>query len=237
MATVADAERKGILLSLESLSQHSTIALLSDSQAAIQTVVNLAKGNPPRSGIELQIKRQLQERLDRNMDTAISWVRAHVQIPGNEEADALANWASHLGETRGSTKTVTEGGLRAKGKRERAIARKQPGFRLGSATEWNRQACSAYTWMRTNKGPQKQWLHRIGRADDPYCPCHHETIQSAEHITFACQLHARARRTLIGERQSWEDLGVPRWIETGPNERMDGVEEFFSYLFHQLTGQ
>ena len=144
-----------------------------------------------------------------NQDTAITWVRAHVQIPGNEEADALANWGSHLGETAASTRTVTEGGIRARGKRERAEMRRREGFRLGTATEWNRQALSAYTWMRTGKGPQKQWLHHIGRADNPYCPCDPDTIQSGEHITFKCPLHTRARRTLIANRRG--ECDPHRW--------------------------
>ena len=54
-----------------------------------------------RSGIEKRIKDLLRQRFSNEQDTAISWVRAHVQIPGNEEADALATWSSYLGEARG----------------------------------------------------------------------------------------------------------------------------------------
>lgn len=97
MATVADAERKGIQLSLENLTEDHTILLLSDSQAAIDTVLNLAQGKPARSGIERSIKRNLNLRQDKGQDTGIAWVRAHIQIPGNEEADALAQWSSYLG--------------------------------------------------------------------------------------------------------------------------------------------
>lgn len=128
MATVADAERQGILLSLESLRQDDTILLLSDSQAAIDTVTNLSQGQPPRSGIEKDIKKLLNERNEKSQDSAISWVRVHVQIPGNEEADALANWSSHLEETTGSRRIVTEGGIWMNGKKERAELRKRKGF-------------------------------------------------------------------------------------------------------------
>ena len=30
---------------------------------------------------------------------------------------------------------------------------------------------SAYTWCRTNKGPQNEWLHRIGKAASDRCKC------------------------------------------------------------------
>ena len=71
----------------------------------------------------------------------IAWVRSHVGISGNEEADKLANWSSHLGRT-GSRRTATEGRLRAAGKAIRAAARTQSSLRRGSQT-------------RTERGPQR----------------------------------------------------------------------------------
>ena len=68
-------------------------------------------------------------------------------------------------------------------------------------------------WMRTERGPQEEWLHRIGKADDPFCPCDHTTIQSGAHITFSCALHTQARHRLTSNRQSWEELDSPRWIK------------------------
>ena len=130
---------------------------------------------------------------------------------------------------------ITEGGLRTIGKSERATMRKRESYRKGTAVNWNRKALSAYTWMRTEKGPQRQWLHRIGKADSPYCSCDASVIQSGAHITFACPHHAQARRRLIANQQSWKELDSPHWIRTGPNEYEDGVISFFEYLFHQLT--
>ena len=155
--------------------------------------------------------------------------------PGNEEADALALWSSHLGQTKGARRTITEGGIRTEGKQRRAALRRQQGFRRGSAVEWRRPALSAYTWMRTDKGPQRKWLHLLGKADSPFCQCDDQEPQTGDHLTFQCPLHDQARKTLIPGRQSWEDLDNPHWIKTGPNEKVDGVEEFFMYLFHHFT--
>ena len=155
--------------------------------------------------------------------------------PGNEEADALAQWSSYLGQTKGTARIITEGGIRAEGKQRRAALRHQQGFRRGGAVMWKRQALSAYTWMRTNKGPQKQWLHFIRKADSPFCQCDDREPQTGDHLTSHCPLHAQTRRALIPGKRSWEDLDHIHWIKTGPDERVDGVELFFIYMFHQLT--
>lgn len=214
-ATVADAERAGISLSLSNLQDDHTILLLRDSLATAQTVTNLCRGQPPRSGIERLIKQHLATRTSRSQDTAIAWVRSHISIPGNEQADKLATWSSHLGQTASATRIVTEGGLIAAGKAERATARRRPGYRLCTATSWSRTALSAYTWMRTEKGPQRQWLHHIGKAEDPHCPCNHDTVQSGLHITFSCPTHAPTRNRLLGNKRSWEDLDLPHSQDRG----------------------
>ena len=53
--------------------------------------------------------------------------------------------------------SVTEGGLRAISTAARAQARRRKGLRLGTAINWPRTytVLSAYTWMRTERGPQK----------------------------------------------------------------------------------
>ena len=145
-------------------------------------------------------------------DTAIAWVRSHIGIPGNEEADALATWSSHLGQASNATRTVTEGGLRTTGKTERAATRRQPSFRLGTAVNWNRQALSAYTWMRTEKGPQRAWLYHISKAEDPNCPCDPLTTQTGHHITFLCPLHQRERTRLLAGKNTWEEVDTPNEI-------------------------
>jgi len=52
-------------------------------------------------------------------------------------------------------------------------------------TDWHRPPLSGYTWMRAYRGPQKCWLHHIGKADDAGCPCGHPS-QGGEHIFFTC---------------------------------------------------
>ena len=148
--------------------------------AAYNSALHLANGNPPRSGLERRINKALRSR--EHLDTGISGVRSHIGFPGNEIADRAADWQSHLGPVAGAPRTATYEGLRAYGKAIRKQLRAQPSLGMGHRPLWNRRALSAYTWMRTNRGPQLQWLHRIRKADSPLCPC--DTSQSCDHITF-----------------------------------------------------
>ena len=103
----------------------------------------------------------------------------------------------------------------------------------GNRTLWGRKPLSAYTWMRTNKGPQKQWLFHLGKSDTPQCPC--GTIESGEHIVFSCPLHDTDRKALIGPAQSWEALDDPRFHEDDEDQETNLVEEFFSYIFAHFS--
>ena len=71
--------------------------------------------------------------------------------------------------------------------------------------------------------------------NSPYCQCDDNEPQSGDHLTFRCPRHAQIRHALINDKQSWQDLDCENWIKVAPNERADGVEMFFAYLFDQLT--
>ena len=98
---------------------------------------------------------------------------------------------------------------------------------------------SAYTWFWTGKGPQWQWLYRIGKAEDASCLCG-ATTQSGTHIVWECRLHRdKRRRNGIEEGAgSWEGLDKEVWVRgegaKNPNDRVDGAERFFDYLSYQF---
>jgi len=91
---VADTERAAISLVCEA--PGSINFILTASQAALTSTVNLCNGAPPRSAIEREIKEALRQRA--REDTAIAWIRGHIGIPDNERADRLAAFTSILGE-------------------------------------------------------------------------------------------------------------------------------------------
>jgi len=84
---------------------------MTDSTAAMQTVLSLATYNPPRSAIEAETKSLLMERT--SLD-ATSWVRSHTGIIGDEKADTRAVFDLALGQIAGSQRIATEGGITVK---------------------------------------------------------------------------------------------------------------------------
>ena len=204
---------------------------------AASNLVGLANGDPPRSHIEVELKQELRAR--GHLECQIAWVRSHIGIPGNEVADAAANRCSHLGQVRGSPSRATEGGIRQINRDTRKAWRHIVGLGQGNRTAWSRQALSAYIWMRTNKGPQRSWLHRIDKAETKACDCGHPE-QDGTHITFFCHIHDQDRTRLIGARteDTWEALDLPidiRDENSGRQEYFDGVEAFFQYFFAHLN--
>ena len=98
--------------------------------------------------------------------------------------------------------------------------------------EWGRHALSAYTWLRTNKGPQKSWLFTIGKSQDPSCPCGHHT-QDGDHLTFPCPKFESTRRKYLRDKRTWVDLDPPHWRKEG-DEYYDATEAYFDFLYHEL---
>ena len=234
LSSVADGERLAIALALEE-EDSPMITLATDSQAAVQTIHNLSRGKPPRSQIEARIKKAL---MSDTRDIGILWVRGHTGITGNEKADKRAEYESFLGEISGKTSIATEEGVRAMHNRIRKSHRQQPGFNPRTC-EWSRQAISAYTWTRTERGPQNKWLHHVKKANSPACNCG-APEESGHHLVFECPRHAAIRGDFLAGKKSWEELYKPDWRKAGEGEDawyFEAVEEFFGHLYGTMTGR
>lgn len=69
LAAVLDAERKAVALRVGKETA-DMLFLLTDSQSALRTAINLSRGHPPGSGEEVLLKQALHRR--RDQDTAIT---------------------------------------------------------------------------------------------------------------------------------------------------------------------
>ena len=230
--SVADGERLAIALASEE-EEVDMIWQLSDSQAAIQAVRNLSKGKPPRSHIECRIKKAL---LDRTRDIGILWIKGHIGIPGNEEADKRAEFESILGELSGARRIATEEGVLARSRATRKSFRLQPGYNPRSC-EWNRHSLSALTWTRTERGPQNKWLHHIEKVPSPSCTC--RAAEESGHNVFECPRFRAIWAEFLGDKNSWEELDKPDWRKVGQGNDawyFEAVEEFFGHLYGAMAG-
>jgi len=76
------------------------------------------------------------------------------------KADAEAAWQSTPGKITGSERKVTEERIRTFSRQQRREERHEPAFGK-CRTDQHRCALSAYTWLRTDCGTQKSWLHHL----------------------------------------------------------------------------
>ena len=135
---------------------------------------------PNCAHIEARIQEALEDRSNQQLETMISWVKGHKDIKGNERADVLSKQASILGHE--SEGIVTPAGLKAWARRVRAETR--GGGNGNGLLGWCRKALSAYTWCRTNKGPQNEWLFKIKKTDNDSCKC--GKTMTGTHVVEEC---------------------------------------------------
>ena len=114
---------------------------------------------------------------------------------GNELADLRAKDEAWMGVSRAERYIATVGGIR----HEFRVT-----WRSKQVHEWDREALKGHTDICTDRGPFKGWLHKIGRADSPMCPCR-EAPQNAAHI-MNCKLVSG------GETRSAEDMEFCRGV-------------------------
>ena len=96
---------------------------------------------------------------------------------GNELADLRAKKEVWMGSRRGDSGVVTAGGIR----HEFRVT-----WRAKQVQQWDREALKGHTYIHTDRGPFRHWLHKIGRAETAECPCG-ETAQNAAHV-MKCRL-------------------------------------------------
>ncbi|KAF8418326.1 hypothetical protein EV426DRAFT_700547 [Tirmania nivea] len=128
----------------------------------------------------------------------VMWVKGHSGVEGNERADRKAKEVAWVGRRMLRPDVITPAGIR----------QAFPMGRPSKQTKWNREALRGLTYMVTDRGPQRWWLHKVGRADDSSCGlCGEGVAQNAAHL-LSCPGVAD------GKGREWEQIWEdPEWCE------------------------
>ena len=182
-ATVMDAELLAVAMGWE-----IGDTVITGSQAAIGRIKNL-QWESPRGWIEERVLAAASGGGRKKLE----WVKGHSGVMGNELADLRVKKGVWEGTRRGEANIATAAGIR----HEFRVTRKSK-----QVQEWDRDALKGHTYLYTERGPFKTWLHKIGREDSPRCPCG-EAAQSAAHV-LKCRLVIGGKRD---RQRTWNSAG------------------------------
>jgi hypothetical protein len=192
-----------------------------------------------------------------NMEITIAWIPGHRNIHGNDKADEAAKNAAEYPITVPNAnvlplKSTRNWSIKNTCKKEwermwktsshdarqlrRITTKRQVEKGHNIYRSLSKRLHIAYlARLRTGHCNLRQYHHRFGRADNPYCECGDGSIENVEHYLLSCRKYDRQREKLrrnVGFGGMWMEklLGHPRLIkytleyveETGMMKIQDG---------------
>ena len=121
---------------------------------------------------------------------SVKWVKGHSGEEGNEQADRRAKEGVDRGVWRSDPSLATPAGIR----------QTYQLYEKKGHMKWDRDEVRGLTYLHTDRGPMKQWLHKIGKATHPRCEC--GEVQNAAHLLIS--------GCVGGQKRTWEEIWEDR---------------------------
>lgn len=204
--TVYQAELLAICRATEIILQRgeASFAILSDSRAALETVVNPLSLHP----LAAEARGNMQSGKLQDKEISLFWIKAHAGLEGNERADQLAKEAALYSKKKPDYEACPV-----------SFVKRQ--IRVDSLDEWNMRYQSAgtaavtklffpdaiqahrivkqlrphnvLTQVMTGHGGFSEYLNRFKCKESPSCICEPDQKESVPHILFECPVFALDR--------------------------------------------